>query len=163
MCVWLCYTCAFSVLLQVDNLLQVRVEYGKLVHSYSLFYSHFSYCTLTEQQDVCSQCKDMHNCHVYKFKYDNLLSVSRMVISMVSKRNSLIGGETLGLSLKRTVSFGSRATLSLNKLIRTVASVSCVTKIGVNVSSWKSLFSEKRQIHAIWEGKMENPHMLTHI
>lgn len=61
----------------------------------------------------------------------NLLSVSRIVTSMVSKRISPIPGVKSCMNCKRTVSFGSRAMLSLVKVIRTFAGVVVVTRIDV--------------------------------
>ena len=50
---------------------------------------------------------------------------------MVSKTISPVSSWDVGTSLKRTVSFGSRATLSIIKLIRTFTFVVSRTRINV--------------------------------
>ena len=64
----------------------------------------------------------------------NSLSVSMMVMSMVSRRISPNCGVNGGINLRRTVSFGFRAMLSLVKVMLTIAGVVCVTRIDVGAS-----------------------------
>lgn len=57
-----------------------------------------------------------------------------MVMSIVSRRISPIGGMNRGVNLRQTVSFGSRAMLSLVKVTWTIAGLVGVTRTDVGAS-----------------------------